>query len=560
MRYKLLFIILLGFYSCSHSQSEPKEYFVRSCEFVCDYPFNDVTKWAITCRVWGLLKYHHPNVTAGKPDWDEILLDRLEDIQSSSSIETVNAALKKMLDAAGEYSDQRDDGRNDSLNMNRNLCWIDGSFLDNNLSGELKKIASQTIEYPSCYSIEFDMTMPFTIVNEKEYEWDVITSSKYRLLALFKYWNVIYYFFPHKYLMDKSWDTILSESIFPFINVDDKRSCQIAFLKLAASLNDSHAYMSIAADMYSKERAEIIEKVEGKTLVKIDGGGLNKGDIVDSVGKRDINHIRDSLSVLVPASTQGKKEYLINCYVADMIFFHETDITITRNGQKLTLHTVPTLFEKRVPSSYKWISDDTGYIDLSILKTEEIDLIFQIFSDAKGIIFDLRKTGAYNYDVLQLEYYLCEQKVINYFPRIYPDMAHPGAYFWVKHTQFVIPDNMEYTPYKGKIIALINEQTQSAIEARAWLFRTCCRASLIGRPTSGALENVIRISLPGTNASFSGVGAFLPDGTELQRKGIIPDIEVYPTMESIKAGKDEILEAAIEYLNKNSTFASSKIY
>ena len=32
---------------------------------------------------------------------------------------------------------------------------------------------------------------------------------------------------------------------------------------------------------------------------------------------------------------------------------------------------------------------------------------------------------------------------------------------------------------------------------------------------------------------------------------IIPDIEAYPTMESIKAGKDEILEAAIDYVNNH---------
>lgn len=347
--------------------------------------------------------------------------------------------------------------------------------------------------------------------------------------------------------MDKSWDKTLSESIFPFINAADSRSYQIALLKLAASLNDSHGYMSIV-NRYSGESEGIIENVGEKTVVKIDKGRLNKGDIVDSIGKLDINYIRDSLSVLVPASTQGKKEYLINCYVADMIFFHETDITITRNGQKLTFHTVPTPFEKRDPSSHKWISDDIAYVDLSLLTTEEIDLIFQSFSDAKGIIFDLRKTGAYDYDVLQFECHLSEQKVINYFSRIYPDMAHPGAYFWVKNTQFVILDNMECPYYKGKIISLISECTQSATEARAWLFRTSYRATLIGRPTSGALEHVIRISLPGTDAIFSGIGAFSLDGTELQRKGIIPDIEVYPTMESIKEGKDEILDAAIEYL------------
>ena len=63
---------------------------------------------------------------------------------------------------------------------------------------------------------------------------------------------------------------------------------------------------------------------------------------------------------------------------------------------------------------------------------------------------------------------------------------------------------------------------------------------------------VTRIPLPGGHeATFSNFGAFSSDGTEYQRKGIIPDLVVYPTMESIRAGKDEIFEAAIEYITNN---------
>ncbi|GHV58365.1 hypothetical protein FACS1894182_10320 [Bacteroidia bacterium] len=524
---------------------------MRPCEFVCDYPFNDTTKWAITCHVWGLLKYYHPNVTAGKLDWDEVLLDRLENIRSASTPEMVNTELKKMLDVAGKYTHKRDDNWNDSLNMNVNLCWLDNSFLDDTLQDELKKIASQWVKHPSYYSIGYDLNMPFTISNEKEYNSGVISSYPYRLLALFRYWNMIYYFSPHKYLMDKSWDKTLSEFIMPFIEATDRQSYQIAFLKLAAALNDGHGYLTFD-EGYPGESKNIIELVDGKTVVRIDRGGLNKGDIVNSIGKRDINHIRDSLSVLISASTPGNKEYRINCFVAEMIFFHETDVAISREDQKLTVHVFPHPFEKKDPPPHRWLTNDIGYVDLSLLTTEYIDLIFQSFSDAEGIIFDLRKTGPYKYNVIQLECYLSDQKVIRLFPLIVPDGGHPGAYAWAKNIQYTIPDSIECPQFKGKIIFLIDESTQSSLESRAWGARANYNAILIGRPTSGALEHVIRFPLlENYTAIFSGIGTFSSDGTALQRKGIIPDIEVYPTMESIKAGKDEILEAAIEYLNKN---------
>jgi C-terminal processing protease CtpA/Prc len=552
MKYKVIFIIYLACITLScHSQTEPKEYFVRSCEFVCDYPFNDTTKWAITCRVWGLLKYYHPNVTAGKLDWDKILLDRLENIHSASTPEMVNTELKKMLDVAGEYTHKRDDDWNDSLNMNVNLCWLDHSFLDNTLQDELKKIASLSVQKSPYYGIDFDSAMHLMTPNEKVYDLDITTSYHHRLLSLFRYWNVIYYFSPHKYLMDKSWDKTLSESIFPFINATDEQSYKIAFLKLAAALNDGHGYITIEKG-YPDESQNIIEIVEGKTVVRIDGGGLKKGDIVNRIGNRDINQIRDSLSVLIPASTQGNKEYRINCYVAEMIFFRETDIILSRNGQKRIVHTFPITSEKIYSSSYQWITDDIGYVDLSILTTDEMDWIFQLFSDTKGIVFDLRKTGPYSYDGIQFECHLSDQKVIRLFSLIVPDVRHPGAYYWAKNLSMAIPDSIECPLFQGKIVFLIDESTQSSLESRAWGARTNYHATLIGRPTSGALGHVIRFPLlENHTAIFSGVGAFSSDGTELQRKGIIPDIEVYPTMESIKAGKDEILEAAIEYLNKN---------
>ncbi|MBK6986054.1 MAG: hypothetical protein IPH32_15500 [Bacteroidetes bacterium] len=49
---------------------------------------------------------------------------------------------------------------------------------------------------------------------------------------------------------------------------------------------------------------------------------------------------------------------------------------------------------------------------------------------------------------------------------------------------------------------------------------------------------------------ISGIGVYYPDGKETQRIGIVPNIEVKPTINSIKAGKDELMEKAIEIINK----------
>jgi C-terminal processing protease CtpA/Prc len=52
------------------------------------------------------------------------------------------------------------------------------------------------------------------------------------------------------------------------------------------------------------------------------------------------------------------------------------------------------------------------------------------------------------------------------------------------------------------------------------------------------------------------MGIFGPNMEQVQRIGLTPDIEIYPTIEGIKEGRDELLEAAVAYIQEqNSTKA-----
>jgi C-terminal processing protease CtpA/Prc len=81
--------------------------------------------------------------------------------------------------------------------------------------------------------------------------------------------------------------------------------------------------------------------------------------------------------------------------------------------------------------------------------------------------------------------------------------------------------------------------------------RLAPKATVLGSTTAGADGNVSRLFLPGSVMTMiSGIGVYYPDGTETQRIGIVPDIKMEPTIEGIKAGKDELLEKAIELINQ----------
>ena len=80
-------------------------------------------------------------------------------------------------------------------------------------------------------------------------------------------------------------------------------------------------------------------------------------------------------------------------------------------------------------------------------------------------------------------------------------------------------------------------------------FRVAPNATVIGSTTAGADGNVSGIPLPGgLRSMISGIGVFYPDKKPTQRVGIIPDIEVKPTLGGIRSGRDEVLEAALRHI------------
>jgi len=82
-------------------------------------------------------------------------------------------------------------------------------------------------------------------------------------------------------------------------------------------------------------------------------------------------------------------------------------------------------------------------------------------------------------------------------------------------------------------------------------FEAATDVTFIGSPTSGANGDVTFFYIPGDiSIRMTGQSVRHADGRQLQRVGILPDIEITSTIEGIRSGKDEVLERAIEYVEK----------
>jgi C-terminal processing protease CtpA/Prc len=55
--------------------------------------------------------------------------------------------------------------------------------------------------------------------------------------------------------------------------------------------------------------------------------------------------------------------------------------------------------------------------------------------------------------------------------------------------------------------------------------------------------------------NFTGQSVRHADGSQLQRVGIVPDIEAHPTLRAIREGRDDVMERAIEFLSQGQKAA-----
>ncbi|WP_240609337.1 S41 family peptidase [Flavipsychrobacter stenotrophus] len=105
--------------------------------------------------------------------------------------------------------------------------------------------------------------------------------------------------------------------------------------------------------------------------------------------------------------------------------------------------------------------------------------------------------------------------------------------------------------YKGKLVILVNERSQSASEYASIALASTPGAIVVGDTTAGADGDISIINLPGGGSTMiSGIGVLYPDGRETQRVGVKIDKVVRPTLEGIRVRKDEQLEAAIRIIEE----------
>ena len=526
--------------------------------------------------LWGFLKYHHPSIASGDRNWDADLFRVLPIVLSAQTNEEANSAMEKWVDDLGKPDICKICKPIQSDNTVKLLPDYGFLFnkgnLNNSLIEKLDYIKNNRNQDDNFYvDLAGGIGNP-VFSNENPHYKMAYPDAGYRVLSLFRYWNMIQYFYPYKYAIGENWNNILPEFIPKFINAKDSIQYTLACLEIIARIHDSHAniwgnnnslnrYFGIYhAPIQAKfiEDKLVVTDYYSDTLSIMEK--IKIGDIITKINGRQVNILLKNYLYITPASNYETQlrdmpgGRLLRSNLDSMV------VEVERN-KKLLLITIPCLAINLLnvgidfnptpkDSSYKILSGNIGYLFPGRYKNSQLPAIKKMFETTRGIIIDMR----------------CYPS--EFMPFTFGDYIKPSASPFVKFTVGDINNpglftfgppfsNGEPNPdyYKGPIVEIVNATSQSQAEYTTMAFQSAPNVTVIGSTTAGADGNVSPIILPGgIYTLISGIGVYYINDDETQRKGIKVDIELKPTIESIKDGKDLLMEKAIEIINaKNAT-------
>jgi C-terminal processing protease CtpA/Prc len=442
------------------------------------------------------------------------------------------------------------------FDKNFDLSWFKNNIFSKKLTQKLKFIEENRFQGSQHY-IGGGVTEMFFIKNEN-YEFK-FTNKNDRILALFAYWNVIEYFFPYKYLMDKKWDVTLEEMLPNFVNAINEDEFYLAFQKLTVRLNDTHVIFHNYATKSVNHFPASNKIIDGKIILTeiladslAQAENLKVGDIITKVNGKTVQEILLEKRDLISASNEPS---FLRKVSASILSSKEQNITLEflKDGKSITktmnLYDYHDSHRNEFKKStikkekFKMLDNNIGYVNMGEIKAKKIPEMIEKLSNTKAVVFDLRNyPNATLYDIGD---FICPSEK-PYATFTYPDLTYPGKFYWSEPNKIGKENKKNY---KGKVIVLLNEESISQSEETAMAFQTAPNTTIIGSQTGGADGNVFEIGfIKAFITRFTGLGVFYPDRRETQRIGIIPDIEVKPTILGIQQGKDEVLDRAIQFI------------
>ena len=209
---------------------------------VGDEAFDHTTRLTALAKVWGLLKYFHPQVAQGSLDWDTALLDAIPHVKAADTKAAFNEEIMRLIDMAGPPRVPAT-APLEAPEADPAFGWLDDQqvFAPETIAA-LKAIRHGEVPSSNRYVRPVPSVGNPDFSGEAPYDDPPYPREEMRLLALFRFWNMFQFYAPNRDVLDRNWADVLPALIPRFIEAANPSAYHLAVCELTASINDTHAF------------------------------------------------------------------------------------------------------------------------------------------------------------------------------------------------------------------------------------------------------------------------------------------------------------------------------
>ena len=395
-----------------------------------------------------------------------------------------------------------------------------------------------------------------------------------RLMGLYNWWNAIHYFFPYKHLTEMAWDSVLYTQIPVMLQAKDSVEYAFAVRAMVSKINDSHGFIT-NVNPVTPIRSVLgywppldMRFIEGKLYITDIGTDntqnmqqLQLWDEVLGIDGVPVAVAAEKLRNFIASSNESTYKRDVVRYLPNGPQYSKMLLTIKRDATESKVELIRTGRSTLRSSSvdfndnYKTIQtmqDSVLYINMGNLTWNMADSLAKELHKQKVLLFDIRNyPQGTAWTIAPRLTTVAKKAVLFDKPLVTPAHITGGEAKENLGSSFIVMPASTKRSFTGRVFILCNEQTQSQAEYTIMMFQGATACTVIGSQTAGADGNVTDVAIPGGyQASFSGLGILYPDGTQTQRTGIRIDETIKPTLQGLKAGKDEVLEYALKLIRE----------
>jgi carboxyl-terminal processing protease len=524
-------------------------------------------------RVWGLLKYYHPEVSKGTFDFDQEFIKEFEKLETIKSQEKWNEEIIRWINEfdIGKSKFKWGENHQETAQLfakNIDFQWIDNANFEGGLQQLLNKIKNN-VAYKDFYASRDFLTNSVDFEKDKALESFNVREKSHRLLFLASFWNKMNYWNVNIYLTKVPWSDVLVGAIPDFIQ-NDAVKFEKAKEKLFSKLNDSHANYTYSYTLGTLVNfpdfggrivndSLVVTNLYGEKAVKQDA--IAVGDVIYSIeGKSVKDYYTQKFSDVISVSTENylkraiEKSYLL-ASIGDSIsvsFLRKSGEVCTRSIPLKKLKYYAERYTRLSPEkvqNWKMLTADIGYLNLDYIDQKDLEQAFDQFKNTKGIVIDLRNYP-HTMSEADLTKYLYPQKKL-FIKILGPLMPSYGKYdvqsrLKVLKNPFVSGENNK-NYYKGKVVLLVDRSTASRAEFIGMAVQQAPNCYTMGEQTFGAVMNRNLVPLTDkTKIDFTGMGGFYPNDQNVQGKGLRIDYVIKETAKNFN--KELYIEQAVKVI------------